>query len=100
MINLQYHTFKRQSISSTVIFGAALIATFILINYVPSYNYDPGTILDNHDFNMLICIIGPIGLLSVVLSIKPSWYELCKSCNKKVAQLDRLNSADTLEERR
>ena len=103
MIKLQYYTFKRQSISSTVILEIALMATFYLINYVPTYNYDSGVILDNSDFNMLIMIIGSIGFLSVFLSSKPSWIKLFRSLNEHVSKLDRLNSlepADDFEEQR
>ena len=103
MIKLQYYTFKRQSISSTVILEIALMATFYLINYVPTYNYDSGVILDNSDFNMLIMIIGSIGFLSVFLSSKPSWIKLFRSLNEQVSKLDRLNSlepADDFEEQR
>ena len=94
MVNLQYHTFRRQTISSTVILEASLLVTFYMINFVPTYNYDHGVILDNSDFNILVSVIGSLGLLSVFLSVKPSWLELFKSLNEKIARLDRLHSLD------
>ena len=94
LIRLQYSTFRRQSISSTVVLGIALIVTFYLVNFSVSYNYDSGVILDNSDFNMLIWIIAGIGGFSVFLSIKPSWIKLFMSLNEKVTKLDRLNSLD------
>ena len=94
LIRLQYTTFRRQSISSTVVLGIALIVTFYLVNFSVSYNYDSGVILDNSDFNMLIWIIAGIGGFSVFLSIKPSWIKLFMSLNEKVTKLDRLNSLD------
>ena len=94
MVDLQYHTFRRQTISSTVVLEASLLVTLYMINCVPTYNYDHGVILDNSDFNILISVIGSVGLLSVFLSVKPSWLELFKSLNEKIARLDRLHSLD------
>ena len=94
MVSLQYYTFRRQSISSTVVLGVALIATFYLINFRDSYNYDSGVLLDNSDFNILIWTIAGIGIFSVFLSIKPSWIKLFKSLNEKITKLDRLNSLE------
>ena len=70
------------------------MATFYLINFSVSYNYDSGVLLDNSDCNMLIWIISGIGIFSVFLSIKPSWIKLFKSLNEKINKLDRLNSLD------
>ena len=102
MINLQYYTFKLQSTFSAVILESALLITFYLINYVPTYNYDSHVVLDNSDFNMLICTIGGMGILSVCLSIKPSWVELCKLLKKEGANLDRIHSVEVnkIEEER
>ena len=94
MIDLQYYAFKWQTISSTIILEISLLITFYLINFIPTYNYDSGVVLDNSDFNIMIWIIALIGLLSVFLSLQPSWIKLCKSLNEKVAKLDRLDSLE------
>ena len=94
MIDLQYYAFKWQTISSTFILEISLLITFYLINFVPSYNYESGVVLDNSDFNIMIWIIASIGLLSVFLCFQPSWIKLCKSLNEKVARLDRLDSLE------
>ena len=94
LIRLQYCTFRRQSISSTVVLGIALLVAFYLVNFNASYNYDSGVILDNSDCNMLIFIIAGIGIFSAFLSVKPSWIKLFKSLNEKMNKLDRLNSLE------
>ena len=94
MIDLQYYAFKWQTISSTFILEISLLITFYLINFVPSYNYESGVVLDNSDFNIMIWIIASIGLLTVFLCFQPSWIKLCKSLNEKVARLDRLDSLE------
>ena len=94
MIDLQYYAFKWQTISSTFILEISLLITFYLINFVPSYNYESGVVLDNSDFNIMIWIIALIGLLTVFLCFQPSWIKLCKSLNEKVAKLDRLDSLE------
>ena len=94
MVNLQYHTFRRQTITSTVILEASLLVMMYMINFVPTYNYDHGVILDNSDFNMVVSIIASLGILSVFLSRKPSWLELCKSMQDKIEKLHRLESID------
>ena len=58
MIDLQYNTFKRRTISSVLILESALMYTFYLITYAPGWNYDAGVVLDNSDFNVLIGVIG------------------------------------------
>ena len=73
MFELQDYTFKRQMISAFVILESALIITFYKINYDPDYNYGTEVVLENFDFNLLIGMIGGLGLLSVVLSFKPNW---------------------------
>ena len=94
MIDLQYYAFKWQTISSTIVLEISLLSTFYLINFIPTYNYDSGVVLDNSDFNIMIWIIASIGLLSVFLSLQPSWIKLRKSLNEKVAKLDRLDSLE------
>ena len=76
MIGLQNAVFKRQTISSVFILESALIATFCQITFNPGYNYYAGVILDNADFNLFIGITGGMGLLSLLLSIKPNWTEI------------------------
>ena len=83
MIKLQYYAFNRQTLSSVLILEPALALTFYLINYVPGYNYDAGVVLDNSDFNMLIGIIGGMGIISCLLSIKPNWTAIFKLSKRK-----------------
>ena len=78
MIQLQYYAFSRQTLSSALILEPALALTYYLINYVPGYNYDAGVVLDNSDFKMLIFIIGGMGIISCLFSIKPNWTDLFK----------------------
>ena len=78
MIQLQYYAFSRQTLSSALILEPALALTYYLINYVPGYNYDAGVVLDNSDFKMLIFIIGGMGIISCLLSIKPNWTDIFK----------------------
>ena len=73
MFKLQDYTFKRQMISAFVILEGALIAAFYKINYSPDYNYDSEVVLENFDFNLFIAIIGGMGFLSVLFSIRPNW---------------------------
>ena len=82
MINLQSYTFRRQTLSSVLIIEPALVITFYLINYNPAWNYDAGVVLDNSDFNMLIGVIGFMGILSFLLSIKPNLTKIFKSTKK------------------
>ena len=89
MIKLQYYAFNRQTLSSVLILEPALALTFYLINYVPGYNYDAGVVLDNSDFNMLIGIIGGMGIISCLLSSKPNWTDLFKLSKQKNLISDR-----------
>ena len=83
MIKLQYYTFSRQTLSSALILEPSLALTYYLINYIPGYNYDAGVVLDNSDFNTLIWIIGGMGIISCLLSIKPNWTDLFKLSKRK-----------------
>ena len=73
MFELQDYAFKRQMISAFVILESALFATIYKINYDPDHNYGTEVVLENFDFNLLIGIIGGMGVLSVVFSFKPNW---------------------------
>ena len=73
MFELQDGTFKRQMISAVLILESALFATFYKVNYDPDHNYGTEVVLENYDFNLLIGIIGGMGLLSVLFSFKPNW---------------------------
>ena len=73
MFKLQYYTFKRQMISAFVILESALIATIYKINNDPDHNYGTEVVLENFDFNLLVGIIGGMGVLSVVFSLRPKW---------------------------
>ena len=83
MLRLQLYTFKRQTISSVVILGSALLAAFYQINYEPGYNYGAQVILDNADFNILITIIAATGALSFLLSFQPNWTNFLEERNWK-----------------
>ena len=83
MIELQFYAFRRQTISSFLILETALALTIYLINCAPEYNYDAGVVLDNADFNMLTSILGIMGILSCLLSIRPNWTDFFKCSYKE-----------------
>ena len=83
MFELQDYTFKRQTISAFVVLESCLIATFYKINYVPDYNYSTEVVLENFDFNLLIGIIGGMGILSVVFSFKPNWTQYLEKRDRR-----------------
>ena len=68
---LQKNSWTFQCIITCIAYIPCLIVVAILINFVPSWNYDPGIIFDNREINTKICCVTIMGLFSLLLSFKP-----------------------------
>ena len=94
MIKLQYYIFRKQNICSTFILVPVLVAVAVLVNHYESWAYNSHVILTNSQFNISVTSIILLGMLSLLLSIEPRWYDMVKSCSNQIAKLDDRNEID------
>ena len=68
---LQFYTWKFQGIVSSIVYILSLAVVAILINFAQDWKYDDGIIFDNYEINTKICISIVMGIISLLLSMKP-----------------------------
>ena len=65
----QQDSWSFQSIITFMVYIPCLICVAVLINYDKDFDYDPGMIFDNHDFNLMFCVVVAIGITSLVFTM-------------------------------
>ena len=65
----QQDSWRFQSIITFLVYIPGLICVAVLINYNQDFDYDPGMIFDNHDFNLMFCVVVAIGITSLVFAM-------------------------------
>ena len=65
----QQDSWRFQSIITFMVYIPSLICVVVLVNYNPDFDYDPGMIFDNHDFNLMFCVVVAIGIISLVFTM-------------------------------
>ena len=65
----QQDSWSFQSIITFMVYIPCLICVAVLINYDKDFDYDPGMIFDNHDFNLMFCVVVAIGITSLVFAM-------------------------------
>ena len=65
----QQDSWRFQSIITFMVYIPCLIAVAIVVNYYPDFQYDPGMIFDNQDFNLFFCVVVAMGITSLVLAM-------------------------------
>ena len=65
----QQDSWRFQSIITFLVYIPCLICVAVLINYDKDFDYDPGMIFDNHDFNLMFCVVVAIGITSLVFTM-------------------------------
>ena len=73
----QQDSWSFQSIITFMVYIPCLICVAVLINYDKDFDYDPGMIFDNHDFNLMFCVVVAIDeaatrFLIVTIFLKPT----------------------------
>ena len=58
-----------QSIITFMVYIPCLICVAVLINYDKDFDYDPGMIFDNQDFNLMFGVVVAIGITSLVFAL-------------------------------
>ena len=64
----QCDSWRFQSVITFVVYIPSLICVAVLVNYDVNFHYDPGMIFDNHDFNLMFCVVVAMGITSLVFS--------------------------------
>ena len=93
-MNLQNYIFRRQNICSTFIFIPVLVSVAVLVNHYESWAYNSHVILTNSQFNISVASTILLGMGSLLLSFKPKWYDMGKSCSNHIVKLDDRNEID------
>ena len=52
-----------------MVYIPCLICVAVLINYDKDFDYDPGMIFDNQDFNLMFGVVVAIGITSLVFAL-------------------------------
>ena len=65
----QQDSWSFQSIITFMVYIPCLICVAVLINYDKDFDYDPGMIFDNHDFNLMFGVVVAIGITSLVFAL-------------------------------
>ena len=65
----QQDSWRFQSIITFLVYIPGLICVAVLINYNQDFDYDPGMIFDNQDFNLMFCVVVAIGITSLVFAM-------------------------------
>ena len=65
----QRDSWRFQSIITFMVYIPCLIAVAIVVNYDQNFHYDPGMIFDNHDFNLIFCVVVVMGISSLILAM-------------------------------
>ena len=65
----QQDSWRFQSIITFVVYIPSLICVVVLVNYNPDFDYDPGMIFDNQDFNLMFGVVVAIGITSLVFAM-------------------------------
>ena len=68
---LQFYTWKFQCIVTCIVYILSLAVVAILINFAQDWKYDEGIIFDNYEINTKICMSMLMGVISLLLSMKP-----------------------------
>ena len=80
MIELQYKTFKWQTLASCIVYIPTLIVIMVLVNTDRSHCYDSEVIYNNFEFNTKHVMLIVMGLISVVLSFNPNSIKGFEKC--------------------
>ena len=65
----QQDSWRFQSIITFVVYITSLIFVAVLVNYNQDFDYDPGMIFDNQDFNLMFGVVVAIGITSLVFTM-------------------------------
>ena len=65
----QQDSWRFQSIITFVVYITSLIFVAVLVNYNQDFDYDPGIIFDNQDFNLFFGVVVAVGITSLVFSL-------------------------------
>ena len=70
--------FTYQTISCFIIYGLALLITFLIVTYDMTWCYDDTLLFNNKQFNMVVFAIGMCGIMSLVMGHQPDSFERLK----------------------
>ena len=65
----QQDSWRFQSIITFMVYIPSLICVAFLVNYHPDFDYDPGMIFDNQDFNLFFGVVVGVGITSLVFTM-------------------------------
>ena len=65
----QQDSWRFQSIVTFIVYIPSLICVAVLVNYNQDFDYDPGMIFDNQDFNVMFGVVVAIGITSLVFAM-------------------------------
>ena len=65
----QQDLWRFQSIITFMVYIPCLIAVAIVVNYDPDFHYNPDMVFDNHDFNLIFCVVVAMGVSSLILAM-------------------------------
>ena len=69
--SLQRNAWRFQCLVTLVVYGTSLAVVASLANFVPGWNYDGGIIFNNIEINVKIFVAVIMGILSLLMSLKP-----------------------------